>query len=200
MAPRLLTRPRQFFTDRETELNGVLGAGLAVLFSLVLTSIVGASLWLFGQTLGAVGAEFWQAVTDALPLVFLAVLVLWFVLGVALFLGAKLGGGRGTFGATLEVTAWGLLPTLLGVAVVCAALVVYGAQADLAVDSLAALGTRLQSLQTGFSGLAVLLLQIGVGAWQAFLWAAGLRVAHDLDRFSAVVTAVVVAVLLVVLV
>ncbi|MFC7075743.1 YIP1 family protein [Haloarcula halophila] len=201
MALRLLTQPRQFFADRESELNGVLGAGLATLFSLVLTSVVGASLWLFARGLGnGVTGEFRTAVTDALPLLFLAVLVLWLVLGAALFLGAKLGGGRGTFGATLEVAAWGLVPTLVGVVVVGAALVVYGLQADLAIDSLAALGARLRPLQSGVSGLAVLLVQIGTAAWQAFIWAAGLRVAHGIDRFSAVATAIVVAVALVVLV
>jgi hypothetical protein len=201
MALRLLTRPRQFFTDRETEPNGVLGTGLAVLFSLVLTSVTGLSLWLFSRGLGsAVRGQFWETVTEALPLLFLAVIVVWVLVGAALFLGAKIGGGRGTFGATLEVAAWGLVPTLVGVVVVGAALVVYGLQADLAVGSMQALGARLGALQTGLSGLAVLGLQIGAGAWQAFIWAAGLRVVHSLDRFSAVATAVLVAVALVVIV
>jgi hypothetical protein len=201
MVRRFLFRPRQFFEARSDGMNGGIGAGIAVVFSLVLTSIVGVALWVFSQQLGGdLRTQFWGEVTGALPLVFLGLFVAWLLLSVVLYLGAKLGGGRGTFGATLELTAWGLLPTLVTALAGGTALVVYGLQTDLAVDSLQALGTRVQPLQTGLSGLTILLVQIGVAALQAFIWAAGLRVVHELTRFAAVVTAVLAAVALVIVV
>ncbi|QIO22117.1 YIP1 family protein [Haloarcula sp. JP-L23] len=141
----------------------------------------------------------WQEIADRLPWLFVGLLFVWFGLAVALHVGAWLGSGTGRFGESMEVAAWGLVPTVVVTGVAGVALVYFATQADLAGATPETLLSEVRTLQSGVSGLTFLLIQIAGAAWQAYVWAAGLRVAHELSRRAAVVVAVVVATVPVVL-
>ncbi|WP_276271085.1 YIP1 family protein [Haloarcula litorea] len=141
-----------------------------------------------------ISALLWQAVTDLLPWLVIGLVVVWVGLGVALYVGAWLAGGSGSVGATLEVTAWGLVPTLVSSVVAGATLVAFASGADLSGGGSAALLSEVRALQAGVSGLVLLAIQLGGAAWQAYVWTGGLRVVHGLGRGTAAVIAGLVAV------
>ena len=145
------------------------------------------------------GALVWGNAVDALPLLFLGLVAGALLLAVVLYFGAKLARGSAGFGATVEITAWGLLPTFVAVVVGGALLVVFAVQTDLTVADPDRVAAAFRPIQTGLQGLTLLLVQVAGAAWQAFVWAAGLRVAHRLHRIGAIALAVIVATLPVVL-
>lgn len=142
-----------------------------------------------------VSSLLWEQVVDILPGVFVGLLILWVFLSVALYVGARLAGGTAGLGRTAAVAAWGLVPTLVVVVLAGVVLVAFAAQADLSTSSPDALLTQSRQLQSGVSGLSLLLLQIGGAAWQAFVWAGGLRAVHEISRRAAVAVALFVAVI-----
>ncbi|MBV0923785.1 YIP1 family protein [Halomicroarcula limicola] len=135
----------------------------------------------------------WDEVAGVVPWLVVGFVVVWFVLAVALHVGAWLGGGTGRFGQTLEVAAWGFLPTLVTSVVGGAALLFFASRTDLSASSPEALLPAIRSLQSGVSGLTLLLIQLLGATWQAYVWAAGLRVVHEVSRRAAVAVAVLVA-------
>lgn len=141
-----------------------------------------------------ISALVWEQATQVLPGLFIGLLILWFVLGVVLYVAALVAGGSGDFGETLAVTAWGLIPTVVVGVVAGAALVGFAAMADLSGSSPEALLAQVRDFQVGVSGLTFLLIQVAGAAWQAVVWAGGLRVVHGLSRFAAVAVSVVVAI------
>ena len=140
-----------------------------------------------------ISALLWEVVVDFLPWVIVGLPLLWLLLAAGLHAGARLDGGTGRFGETMAVTAWGLVPLLVAATLSGAALVVFATQADLAGSSPEALLAEVRELQSGVFGLVFLALRLGGAAWQAAVWAGGLRVVHDLNRRSAAVIAVIVA-------
>lgn len=146
-----------------------------------------------------ISALLWEESLDLLPAAFVGFLIVWLVLAVVLHVGAWLAGGTGRFGQTMAVAACGLVPMLFAAALGGALLVALAAQADLSSPSLDTLLADIRGFQAGVSGLAFLLVQIGAAAWQAFVWAGGLRVAHEISRRAAVTIGVAVAVVLVLL-
>jgi hypothetical protein len=146
-----------------------------------------------------IGSLVWDQATEVLPGLFIGLVVVWIGLVVLLYVGAKVAGGSGGFGETAEVTAWGLLPSVVGVAVGGATLALFAANSDLSASSPELLLEQVRSLQNGLSGLLFLAIQIGTAAWQAYVWAGGLRVVHEVSRYAAVAVAVIAATLPVVL-
>ncbi|WP_336336992.1 Yip1 family protein [Haloarcula brevis] len=142
-----------------------------------------------------IGALLWDQAAELLPALLVGLVVVWFGLAVVLYVGAKTAGGSAGFGATLEVTGWGLLPSVVGAAIGGAALVGFAARADFAATSPQVLLEQVRTLQTGLSGLTFLAVQVGTAAWQAYVWAGGLRVVHGIGRYAAVTIAVVAATL-----
>ncbi|WP_434531109.1 Yip1 family protein [Haloarcula sp. NS06] len=142
-----------------------------------------------------VGSLIWDAAAEILPGLFIGFMIVWVGLMLGLYLGAKIAGGSGRFGETAEITAWGLLPSVVGVAVGSAALVFFAASSDLAASSPEMFLEQVQSLQNGLSGLVFLTIQISTAAWQAYVWAGGLRVVHEISRYAAVAIAVIAATL-----
>lgn len=140
-----------------------------------------------------VGSLVWDQATEVLPGLFIGLIIVWVGLTVFLYIGAKTAGGSGRFGETAEITAWGLLPSVVGVAVGGATLVFFAANTDLSASSPEMLLEQVQSLQNGRSGLVFLAIQLGTAAWQAYVWAGGLRVAHEISRYAAVAIAVIAA-------
>jgi hypothetical protein len=140
-----------------------------------------------------VGALVWEASMELLPWLFVAVGVLWLVFGVLLWAGGQVLGGDGGFGATLEVTAWGLVPTVLSALVAGAALVALAGGVDFGTSPESATAT-LESLTGGTTGLALDAVGLVGAAWQAYVWAGGLRAVHGLRWVGAGAVAGVVAV------
>ncbi|AEM57891.1 hypothetical protein HISP_11725 [Haloarcula hispanica N601] len=142
-----------------------------------------------------VGSFIWDYATRALPRLFFGLIIAWIGLMIGLYVGAKLAGGSGRFGETAEITAWGLLPSVVGVAAGGAALVFFAATTDLSASSPELLLEQVRRLQNGLSGLVFLAIQVGTAAWQAYVWAGGLRVVHEISRYAAVAIAVIAATL-----
>ncbi|WP_135302049.1 Yip1 family protein [Haloarcula amylovorans] len=229
-----LARPGAFFESRVDQLSGVRGAGLAFLFSVVATVILGSILRQFttlftgtttvdnpsypgdmicenggleglNMTVTMSGCDqpkqksveisslLWDEMAGIVPWIAVGLLLVWFGLAVALHVGALLGSGSGRFGQTLEVTAWGLLPTVVTSVVGGAALLFFASRTDLSASSPEALLPAIRSLQSGVSGLTLLVIQLLGATWQAYVWAAGLRVVHEVSRRAAVAVAVLVA-------
>jgi len=142
-----------------------------------------------------VGSLVWDQATEVLPGLFIGLVIVWVGLVVLLYVGARIAGGSGGFGETAEVTAWGLVPSVVGVAVGGAGLVLFAASTDLSASSPEMLLEQVRSLQNGLSGLVFLAIQVGTAAWQAYVWAGGLRVIHEISRYAAVAVAVIAATL-----
>lgn len=226
MLRTVLFAPRTFFEERRDDFNGVTGGGLVLAFAVASTTVLAIVLRIFTATLpnsqvtmvcqteggtatacgdlagssADVGSVVWQRSIEALPLVFVAMIGVSLLLAVTLYIGAKLGGGTGTFGATVEITAWGLLPLLGAVLVGLATFLVFASQLDLIVSSPEAIQSQLEPIQRGTSGLLLLAIQLGGAVWQAYIWTAGLRVVHGIHRYGAMLLAVFAATIPVVLV
>lgn len=142
-----------------------------------------------------IGSLIWDYATEVLPGLFVGFVIVWIGLMIGLYVGAKLAGGSGQFGETAEITAWGLLPSVVGVAAGGTALVFFAASTDLSASSPALLLEQVRRLQNGLSGLVFLAIQVGTAAWQAYIWAGGLRVVHEISRYAAVAIAVIAATL-----
>ncbi|WP_058994583.1 YIP1 family protein [Haloarcula sp. CBA1127] len=142
-----------------------------------------------------VGSLVWDYATEVLPGLFVDFIIVWIGLMLGLYVGAKLTGGSGRLGETAEITAWGLLPSVVGVAAGGAALVFFAANTDLSASSPELLLEQVQRLQNGLSGFVFLAIQVGTAAWQAYVWAGGLRVVHGISRYAAVAIAVIAATL-----
>jgi len=140
-----------------------------------------------------ISALLWEVVVEFFPWVVVGLPLLWLLLAAGLHAGAWLDGGTGRFGETMAVTAWGLVPMLVAATLSGAALVAFATQADLAGSSTEPLLAGVREIQSGVFGLVFLSLRLGGAAWQAAVWAGGLRVVHDINRRSAAVIAVVVA-------
>jgi len=142
-----------------------------------------------------IGSLIWDYATEVLPGLFVGFVIVWIGLMIGLYVGAKLAGGSGQFGETAEITAWGLLPSVVGVAAGGAALVFFAATTDLSASAPELLLEQVRRLQNGLSGLIFLAIQVGTAAWQAYIWAGGLRVVHEISRYAAVAIAVIAATL-----
>ncbi len=140
-----------------------------------------------------VSSLLWEEIVGILPIAFVGLLVLWVALAVALHIGASLTNADGRIGETLEIAAWGFVPAVVTTVVGGAALVAFAAQADLSTGDPETLLASVESIRTGVTGLTLLGIQLAGAAWQAYVWAAGLRVVHDISRAAAVTTAVVTA-------
>ena len=192
----LLVRPGAFFRDRREELNGITGAIVLLAVAVAITTVLAVVGVLFIRLVGGTGVNAgvsWGPFLGTLPLFFVAFLGVGLGLAVLLYLGAKLGRGTGSFGATVEVTAWGLVPVAIAVVVGALAFLAFASQVDFPGSGSPDVMTALQPVQSGPSGLVLLAIQLAGAGWQAYVWAAGLRVVHGMHRLGAVALAVLVA-------
>ncbi|WP_459192781.1 Yip1 family protein [Halosimplex sp. J119] len=132
-----------------------------------------------------VGELFWQYASGQIPLIAVGVGMAWFGVGVALYVLARLAGGGGSFGQTLAVTAYGMVPMLLAGVVGAALLVWFAAGADLGTGDPERLLTQFRGLTTGVSGLTLTGVQLAGVAWQTYVWTYGLVHTHDLPARAA---------------
>jgi hypothetical protein len=138
------------------------------------------------------GDELWEAIAGQLPLVFVAGIVGWLLVGGILHGVSALASGEGSFLKTLSVAGWGFLPTVFQVAVgVTLAFAVIPEMSF--TGSPEAVAEQLRQLATGQFRLGVALLGLVGTAWQAYIWRGGLCHARNLDRRAATGVAAIVA-------
>jgi len=130
--------------------------------------------------------EFYLSMLVGIPLVVV-------VAGVVLHVGTALCGGRGGFGDTLAVTAWGLAPVLVTMPLGLAALwvlmdpVTITPETDPAVLERTVLGSLRPWLPVATA------LNVASTAWGAVVWTFGLERGRDVSRAQAATVAAVVA-------
>lgn len=139
-----------------------------------------------------IGDLFWDAFSGRLPLVVVGALLAWPLYAVGLHLASALMGGEGSFGDTLAVAAWGMLPSLLQVGVGFGLLWTALGSVDLSTSNPEVLASQVESLTRRARG-DTLVLSLGTAAWQGYVWAFGLQHARDLDTGSAAFAAGIVA-------
>lgn len=130
-----------------------------------------------------VGAEIWDAFVGMLPLVFVGGFVGWLLLGVGLHVASAVADGEGSFGRTLAVAGWGMLPSLLQLVVglTAAAIVIPGMEFSGDPETLSRQLQGLAGPGPGF-GPAATVAGVVATVWQAYVWRGGLIEARDLDR------------------
>lgn len=126
----------------------------------------------------------WNGFLGRLPLVFLGTLFGWLVVAAGLHGLSALAGGEGSFGETLAVTGWGMLPSVAGTLLGVVAFWLAVGRVEFASDP-QLLADQVQRLAAGGLGpLHVVGTLLSVG-WQAYIWPGGLEEARDLDRPAA---------------
>ena len=140
-----------------------------------------------------VGAALWEEMVGYFPLVFGTVVLGWLLIAGGLHVISAIGGGQGSFGGTLAVAGWGMVPTLVDLAagVLFTASQLQGAEIT---GDPAAVAAQIRTVTTATTGTANLAVALGVAGWQAYIWAHGLRYARALNQDAAWGIAVLVAV------
>ena len=126
------------------------------------------------------GAIVQEAVNQTLPWLFVGPFVLWPIVGVTLFVGARLADGDGGFAETLAVAAWGAVPEFVRLA---AGLV--GLQYALGRTTFTGpVETYPDQLANALAPLEgpLLVVSLAVLGWQWVLLTAGIEERHDLSR------------------
>lgn len=138
----------------------------------------------------AVG-QFYAPLLIGVPIVFVVVAGL-------LHLGTALADGRGSFGATMTVTAWGFAPVLVTMPLALAALWVTMDPLTISpgIDPSAFQSTLLGQIEA-WTPIAFAFNAAG-SLWGAAIWTFGLEHARDVSRAAAAATALVVTALLLV--
>lgn len=136
----------------------------------------------------------WEQALDLLGPLFVGLVFFYLAFAVGLYVAARVFGGDGRFGATVEVAAVGSLPSAVGTAASFVLLLFFASRLDLSGDP-AVLERQIQTLQQGLSNVLFRGVNLLVLAWSASILADGLGVVHDLDRPAAVGIAVLAAAL-----
>lgn len=145
-----------------------------------------------------VGEMIWGELLSLFPLMFIAVVISWIFIAIGLHLVSAILGGNGSFGATLSVAGWGMLPIVFSMfaGVVQSYFVLRGM--DFANDPEVLLEQMELLAETGigFGGVAISLV---TAVWQGYIWLHGLRHGRDLSYEQALIAAGVVVVLMLLL-
>ena len=135
------------------------------------------------------GDLFWERWVEQLIFLPVGVLLVWVFYGVSLHVTSALVGGRGSFGRTLAVVAWGLLVTAVGAALATVALA--GVLAVVSAPS--DLESFVDWLQTPTVQYTSIVIGVVLSLWQGYIWYGGLVRARALEPpRAAVATAIVV--------
>lgn len=193
---RAVTRPWSYF--EESPAPDAIAGGVAVFFVAITTAVVtlllGALLAdLFGsQGYPEAASAMWGAIGQLLVVGVVGVFVVWVVAAGVMHVIATATSGGASFGTTLGVTGYGMLPSILNtiVGLGLAYLSVRSLQLSGGPEAVAA---QLQQIvQEG--GLLRPVFNWGFLLWQWVIWTAGLERVHDISRANAAVAAGVVAI------
>jgi len=195
MAPRTpLRHPKRYFEERGFRFDPAVFA-LAGSLAVVALALVGFGLLLAAKLSAAghgdVTSELWGALVGQLVgLVFLTALG-WLILTAIIHVVARAALSHdGRFGATLTITAWGFVPTVVPTVVGFAALLF--TLSNVTVSTPAAF---LADFEQAFADTLPIRIAVGFLAtgWQAYIYTHGLAVEFDASTESAGLLAVVVA-------
>jgi hypothetical protein len=193
---RVVTKPGEFFdeTPSPTAVEGGLAVfvvGVAMALSILgMGAVMSGTLRSQGYPEGA--AAVWGFIAQYMVISVLGVFLIWIVSGAVMHVIATAADGGDSFGATLAVTGYGMLPTVLNV-VVGFGFVTLALQSVTLSGGPQAVAGQIQSvLQQGT--LPRDLANWGFLAWQAIIWTRGLERVHDVTLGNAALAALVVAV------
>lgn len=138
------------------------------------------------------GGKVWSVWTGLVSVVFAGSVVGWLLIAAGLHVASAAIGGRGSFGRTATVAAWGMIPGLPQTLVAFGALGLAISGVDFASDP-ETLERQVQRLADTGSRPVVLAAMLAGTAWQGYVWAGGLVDARELDWPEALFAAAVVA-------
>jgi len=139
-----------------------------------------------------VGSAIWEEFVGYLPVVFVAAVLGWVLVAVALHVVSAAFDASGGFGGTLAVAGWATVPQVFSTGAVVAATWVRLGSIEFASDP-DVLATQMQQLASTESGQVGLAVTVLATVWQAYIWAHGLTHARDLEYADAAMAAGVVA-------
>ncbi|WP_227352746.1 Yip1 family protein [Haladaptatus salinisoli] len=137
------------------------------------------------------GDVMWDLVGKTLPFVFVAPFLVWIASAIVLHALSAFGGGEGSFGNTVSITAWGMLPSLFQTAVGFGLLYLTLRDAELG-GSPEAVAEQLRLLVSKIRGGSLLLSAVA-SLWHWYIWTYGLKHARNLSTEAAGTSVGVVA-------
>lgn len=186
---RVMIHPREFFEDNSDPV--AIEGGFAVFFVGVATVLATLVMGLMVQNLFAAqgytdaAAAVWGVILEIAVVTGFGVAVVWIISAVVLHVIAKIGSGDASFGRTLGVTGYGMLPAVLNV-IVAVGFVYLSLSGTQLSGGPSAVTSQLQAvLEQG--GLLREAVNWGFLLWQAAIWAVGLRKVHEVDWLTAAV-------------
>lgn len=193
---RVLVRPREFFeeTPAPSAIEGAFAVFFVALTTMAAVVVLGIVLSTLFRRQGYPEAA--AAIPGAILRIGLVAVVgvgiVWVVSGAIMHFIASLSGGGASFGRTLGVTGYGMLPSILNTVVGVGLVYVSLQSADLQGGPAAVAAQIGGLLETGgpFRGL----VNWGFLAWEGAIWTVGLREVHDISWANAAIAAAVVAV------
>lgn len=192
---QLLFSPESFFAvrGRDELLRGVIPVVLLV----GLISVLGylAIGWVFARHSAVTVDQISGTFLPRVPMVLVATLVGWLLFAVGLHVTSALAGGEGSFLATLVVTGWGMLPSVVQTVAAVLALSITLQGEQFARDP-SAFANQVQGLTGAGLGPVFVGGALVAAMWQGYVWAGGLQQMRDLERSRALVAAGMVATVL----
>ena len=192
---RVLLRPREFF--EETPAPSAIEGAFAVFFVALTTMAAVVVLGLFLSALfrqqgyPRAAAAIPGAILRMALFAVVGVAIVWVVSGAIMHFITSLGRGGDSFGRTLGVTGYGMLPSIVNT-VVGVVLVYITLQSVDLQGGPEAVATQIGRLLESGGPLRGL-VNWGFLAWQAAIWTVGLREVHDTSWVNAAIAAAVVA-------
>lgn len=193
---QVVFHPREFFSDSPSP-NAIEGATAVFVVSLMTTLSILAIGAILADLFGSEGypdaaSAVWGVIGRFVVIGFVGLFVVWMVIGAVMHLVVTFSTGGGSYGETLGVTGYGMLPvmlqTVLGVGF--AYLSLRSVHLSGGPEAVAA---QLQRVFQG-DGLLRELTHWAFIAWQVAIWTFGLERVHDVARGQAILAASIVGV------
>lgn len=140
------------------------------------------------------GEKAYSVFAERVPLVFFGVLLGWPITAIGLHVLSALARSEGSFGNTLAVAGVGMAPSVLQTFAVTGTMAWQVRSMTFGSDP-AVVANRLRELAETTTHPVVIVAILVVAVWQAWIWAAGLERARNMDAGSAKLAAGVVALL-----
>lgn len=118
--------------------------------------------------------------SERVGLLFVGTFLAWGFLAVVLHVLAKLADGSGSFLETLAVTGWGMAPTVLG-AILGVVIIYFSVKSVEFGSDPEVIASQIRQLRNGGIGPASTVVSVAIAGWQGYIWAYGLRSAHDIS-------------------
>ncbi|WP_167880063.1 Yip1 family protein [Halorhabdus rudnickae] len=143
-----------------------------------------------------IGTVVWQEATGVLPTLFVGMLLLWLIGGVAIHLLIGGIGTEGTVGQTLEVLAWCGVVQVVTIAIVVPLLVLSLPDGALSASDPEAVLSAVRALGVGPIGILTTAVSVAGTLWQSYVLFGGLTAVHEASRIHAASVSALFAIVL----